>query len=138
MNPNSTNTVLFHLASFLNADNEAWQIENEEMTTDLANAQHRIHEQILWNRAIVHENGRSVERIGQMQQGARIIMEGIDSMYEIFTEMVRQHPCIAHFHDDVQRVVLRAEVGRAIMAQEVIDLTADSDEETELEEEVEL
>jgi len=62
-------------------------------------------------------------------------MDGLDGMYDLFIHMVNEHSCIGHFHEDVSRIVLRAEVGRAFMAQEVIDLTADeSGEETEEEE----
>jgi len=138
MNPNTTNNVLGHLLIRSRENNQAYQSENASLRAALSQLQNRVHDLTIWHRNMVEMSLRDAEWRNVMREGGRITTEGIDNMYDLYIEMVQAHPAIASYHDEVERVVLRAELGRAMINNEVIDLTATDDEETEDEDEVEI
>lgn len=142
MNPNTTNNVLGFLLlrsrdnnTAYRAENEQLRAQNEFLASQRAEFQDRIHMLHQWNRELVNNSLDEADRMRTMQQGARIVIENLDAMYNLFTDMANEHPDLQRYHEDVSRIVLSAEVGRTLIAPEIIDLTA---EDTEEEEEVEL
>jgi len=138
MNTNHTSNVLGHLLMREQADSEAWKQETEKLKKMIADAQRRTHNMLQWNRELINQSLVDGERIRRMQEGCRIVMDRLDDMYNLYTSMVITAPDISRYHDELQGIVLRAEVGRAFMVQEVIDLTGDETEEDSDDEGVEL
>jgi len=138
MNPNHTNNVLGHLLIRERADNAAFTTENQHLRNQIAHEQARLHQMITWNRELIQASLNDADLRRRMQEGCRIVMDRMDDMYDLYVHMVEHSPAIGSFHDDVAAIVLRAEVDRALMVQEVIDLTGDDTEEELDEDEVEL
>jgi len=135
MNPNHTNNVLGHLLIRTQQDNQAWQTENERIRNDMARTQERMHSMLVWNRELINQSILDGDNRRRMQEGVRIVMESMDELYNVFINMRDGNPQLDEFGDDITRIVLRAEVGRALMVQEIIDLTGEeTDEDTEEEE----
>jgi len=138
MNPNTTNNVLGHLLLRFRSDNAAFSTENLQLRNQLAHEQARMHQMINWNRELLQASLNDSDTRRRMREGCRIVMDRMDDMYDLYMRMVEHSPAIGIFAEDVQRIVLQAEVGRALMVQEVIDLTGEDTEEELDEDEVEL
>ncbi|AWW06079.1 MAG: hypothetical protein [Cressdnaviricota sp.] len=120
-NPAASNAVLFQMLMHYKMHCENLEAENRQQRDILAMLQHEVHVHTQENRELA---GRNV----QMINGTEIIVRALDQLYELYSRIQREQPRIMDYRDDVHRIMMRGDVGFAILqGAPFVDLTANED-----------
>jgi len=132
LNPAVTHQAMYNICNFLNQEVNAYDTYTADLERQLRDAEWRAKSMEERANFYRQELDELYPRLSRSRAGGETVVMAIDNMYNLFITMCQQHPEIAHFHDQLQRVVLHAEAGRR-MLQPVIDLTeSDDDEDDEM------
>lgn len=117
-NPAMNNIAMFQMLMYYKQRTETLETENNHQRDILAMLQHEVHVNHQENRELA---GRNV----QMINGTEIIVRALDQLYELFSRIQREQPRIMDYRDDVHRIMMRGDVGFAIIqGAPFVDLTA--------------
>jgi len=148
----ASNTALFSMMLHYKREAEAAQLETERATKRVRTMETALYAA---RNELMRERQESNERETRVQQvihGGNIIIRNLDDLYGITVRMIQNGVIDTDAREQVQRVMLRTDVGYSIfMGAPFLDLTANEElqddeetvvdptgEETETDEEVEL
>jgi len=132
--PSASNTVLFQMVLQLQSQLKA----SEDLSNQLRQEKDFLAGQLALEQSFSRQLTLRVQdaqwRIRQQFEGANILTVGLDALY-ILLGRLRDVPEVAEHRDHIQRIMLRADVGYAIVqGAPFVDMTANEDlDETETE-----
>ena len=72
----------------------------------------------------------------QLTNGGQIVVRALDAMYEVHLQATRDQPQLSTYHEEVHRIMVRGDVGFAIIeGAPFVDLTAETELESDAESE---
>lgn len=123
--PTDSNAVLFHLAMHLKEDLEA--------SERLRHQQQELIDRLKTALDTAVSDGTAIhDRLVSTINGTNIITAGLDALYVLLGRLAATTPAVRDERDRIQRIMLRADVGFAIVqGAPFVDLTANEDMTTE-------